>query len=256
MDTKLSRIKFLILVTIFYILLYVVLKLFIVYTQDLYMDNQVYDKTYNIGKVLQISSYTKEEQEQTEYFETSSDNFKMKVKNYFKDFELGDSDYNYEYYILYDDTNNVSSAFMMGQFETQLHYIKTYDESSYYYEFNHFPLYISNLLREYYLNKYKIKDDVDLIKFIRERKKINCNFITPIVTIKENYFFNFVETNLPELDNITYLEGDLEGYMYETDSFKQACIIKNDKLYCLTFYKLDYFTEDKIEDVLRSLIIE
>ena len=44
--------------------------------------------------------------------------------------------------------------------------------------------------------------------------------------------------------------------MYETDSFKQACIIKNDKLYCLTFYKLDYFTDDKIEDILRSLVIE
>ena len=256
MSTKMSRTKFLILTIVFYIFLYIVLKLFIVYTQDLFMDNEVYDKKYNIGKVLNIKTYSEEEKSSTDYFESNASSYQMKIKNYLQDFEAGDSDTNYEYYLLYDDTNKITAAFMMGQFETQIHNIKNYDESSYYYEFNHFPLYISNLLRDYYLNKNNIKDDVDLIKYIRERKKEDGRFLTPIVKIKENYFFNFVETNLPSLDNITYIEGDLNGYMYETDTFKQACIIKNNKLYCLTFYKLDYFTEDKIEDILRSLIIE
>lgn len=255
MSTKMSRPKFLILTCIFYICLYVVLKLFIVYTQDLFMDNDVYNKTYNIGKVLKVESYSKEQRAETDYFESNATAYKMKIKNYLTDFEAGDSDNNYEYYLLYDDENKIMAAFMMGQFETQIHNIKNYDESSYYYEFNHFPLYISNLLREYYLNKNHIKDDVDLIKYIRERKKEDGRFLTPIVKIKENYFFNFVETNLPNLDNITYIEGDLNGYMYETDTFKQACMINSNKLYCLTFYKLDYFTDDKIEDILRSLII-
>ena len=44
--------------------------------------------------------------------------------------------------------------------------------------------------------------------------------------------------------------------MYESDSFKQACILQNDKLYCLTFYKLNYFTDEMIEDILRSVVIE
>ena len=256
MENKMPRTKFVILILLFYIFLYIVLKLFIVYTQDLFMDNQVYDKKYNIGKVLKIDAYSKEEKEETNYFESSSSHYKMKVKNYMEDFEAGDSDINYEYYLKYDDKNEIVAAFMMGQFETQIHNIKNYDESSYYYEFNHFPLYISNLLRDYYLNKYHIKNDVDLIKYIREREKLHCRFYTPIVTIKENYFFNFVETNLPDLDSITYIEGDYTGYMYEADSFKQACIIQDDKLYCLTFYKLNYFTDDKIEDMLRSIVIE
>ena len=256
MSNKLSRTKFIILTTLFYIFLYIVLKLFIVYTQDLFMNNEVYDKKYNIGKVLKINSYSKEEQEATEYFVSNAADYTIKIKNYLQEFESGDSDVNYEYHLLYDENNSITAAFMMGQFDTQIHNIKNYDEASYYYEFNHFPLYISNILRDYYLNKNNIHDDVDLIKFIRERKKINCNFATPITTIKENFFFNFVEMNLPELDNITYIEGDLNGYMYETNTFKQACIIENEKLYCLTFYKLDYFTEDKIEDILKSLIIE
>ena len=104
--------------------------------------------------------------------------------------------------------------------------------------------------------KYNIDNDVDLIKFIRNRKKKDCSFITPVTSIKENYFFNYIETVLPDLDTITYLEGDLEGYMFETDNYKQACIIKDDKLYCITFYKLNYFDDEKIQDILNSLIIE
>lgn len=256
MSQNMSKPKFIILTILLYVVIYVVLKLFIVYTQDLYMDNDVYEKQYNIGKVINISSYTDEEVQNTDYFESNSSVYSMKIKNYLDGFELGDKDYNYEYYLLYDDENNIESAFMMGQFDTQIHNIKKYDESSYYYEFNHFPFYISNLLRDYYLNKHDIKNDIDLIKYIRERKKEDGRFLTPIVKIKENYFFNFVETNLPELDNITYIEGDLSGYMYETDTFQQACIIQDDKLYCLTFYKMGYFTDEMIQDVLRSLIIE
>ncbi|MBR3210621.1 MAG: hypothetical protein IKF71_01635 [Bacilli bacterium] len=256
MDKKMSHTKFIVLTLLFYVFLYIVLKLFIVYTQDLYMDNAVYEKQYNIGKVLDITSYSQEEQEQTDYFESNANDYRMKVKNYFQDFEAGDKDVNYEYYLLYNEDNDVTAAFMMGEFETKIHNIKNYDESSYYFEFNHFPLYISNILREYYLNKHEIHDDVELIKYIRERKKEDGRFLTPIVSIKENYFFNFIETNLPNLDNITYIEGDLNGYMYETDTYKQACIIHNNKLYCLTFYKLDYFTDEMIVDIIRSLVIE
>ncbi len=256
MNKSMSRTKFLILTIAFYIALYIVIKLFIVYTQDLYMENTVYDKKYNIGKVLVVDKYTKEEQEETDYFESQATNYSMKVKNYFNDFEAGDSDVNYEYYLLYNDENNVDAAFMMGQFETQIHSINNYDESSYYYEFNHFPLYISSVLRGNFLSKYNINNDVDLIKHIREREKEDGRFLTPIVKIKENYFFNFVETQFPSLDNITYIEGDYTGYIIEMDTYKQANIIKGNKLYSLTFYKLDYFTEDKINDILRSLVIE
>lgn len=256
MIEKISRKTFIVLVVLFYIFLYVGLKLTIVYCQDLFMSNEVYDKEYGIGNVLTVNSYSTEQKNETDYFSNKSDSFKIKVKNYFDGFELGDADYNYEYYMLYDDENKVSAAIMLGQFDTQLTNIDKLDKDSPYYEFNYFPLYISNFLRDRYLEKYDIKNDVDLIKFIRSRKKINCSFITPITTLKENYFFNYIETVLPDLDNITYIEGDLEGYIFEADSYKQACIIKNDKLYCLTFIKLDYFDDEKIQDILNSVIIE
>ena len=256
MIEKISRKTFIVLIVLFYLFLYIGLKLIIVYCQDLFMSNEVYDKEYGIGKVMEINSYSIDQRKETDYFSNKSDSFKIKVKNYFDDFELGDADSNYEYYMSYDENNKVSSAIMLGQFDTQLTNIDKLDKDSPYYEFNYFPLYISTFLRDRYLKKYDIKNDVDLIKYIRNRKKINCSFITPITTLKENYFFNYIETVLPDLDNITYLEGDLEGYMFETDSYKQACIIKNDKLYCITFIKLDYFDDEKIQDILNSVIIE
>ena len=252
-EEKMSRTTFLIIVGVSYLVLYFILKVFIVFTQDLFMNNEVYKKTYNEATVLKIE---KSNEENIDYFTSKSDKFKIKVKNYFDGFELIEQDNNYESYALYNDDNLVKAVFVMGEYDTQIYNINNYNEDSYYFEFNHFPLYISDITRKHYLKKYNINDDVDLIKFIRERKKVNCNFFTSILKIKENYFFNFVELALPELDNITYLEGDLEGYIIPGEDFKRAFVLKNDKLYCFTFHKLDYFSDDVIKDILSSMIIE
>ena len=61
MEEKLSKRKFLNLVIIFYIILYIIFKLTLVYFQDLYMSNDIYEKEYGIGNVINISSYSKDE---------------------------------------------------------------------------------------------------------------------------------------------------------------------------------------------------
>lgn len=256
MSGKMKRTKFLIISIVLYILLYIILKLLLVYIDDLFMSNEIYNNEYGLGNVFKTDLYNDEEKKNTEYFTSESNKYKMSVKNYFHGFEQGDKDANYEYQMLYDEENKIKAAFMLGVFETRLSTINDYNEDSNYYEFNHFPLYISDILRNQFLKNNNINNDVDLVKFIRQRKKINSNFFTPIYKMKENYFFNFIETTLPELTSVTYIEGELEGIIYESENYKQACIIKKDKLYCLTFYKLDYFTDEMIYDTINSLIIE
>lgn len=256
MNKKLSRIKFIITTIVLYILLYVILKLFLVYVDDLFMSNEVYNNEYGLAKVMDSKNYTAADKNNTEYFTSESKSYKMKVKNYFSDFEQGDKDESYEYQMLYDEENNIKATFMMGIFDTRIDSINDYTEDGIYYEFNHFPLYISKNLRNKLLENNNIKNDVDLVKHIRERKKINSNFFTTIIKMKENYFFNFLETTLPDLTTVTYIEGDKEGIIYESANYKQACIIKNNKLYCLIFYKLDYFNDDIIYDIINSLEIE
>ena len=253
MEEKMSRKAFLITAIICYIFVYILFKLVIVFMQDLFMNHEVYNKTYNAGEVLNIESIKEGE---IDYFSSKSDNYHIKVRNYFNGFELEELENNYESYALYGDNNIVKAVFEMGVYNTQIHNIGNYSEDSYYFEFNHFPLYISDMLRNHFLRKYHISDDIDLVKYIRERKKVQGGFFTSILKMKENYFFNFVELALPPLDNITYLEGDLEGYIIEGEDYKRAFVLKNDKLYCLTFHKLRYFNNDMIQDILKTLVIE
>lgn len=256
MNIKLSKSKFICLLIVFYIILYIIFKLILVYYQDLYMDNNVFNNKYKEEKTLKIKSYDSKKRLETDYFQTNSDNYRIKVKNYFDKFELGESDYNFEYHVLYNDDYETPPAIMFGKFDSQTSNTNSNTVDSIYYEFNYFPLYISHLSRNMFLKKNRINNDVDLIKYLRKREKRDCTFFTPIIKIKEEYFFNFIEASLPSLENITFIEGDYEGYINEYDNYKQACIIKDDKLYCLTFFNLDYFTEDKISDILESIIIE
>ena len=239
-----------------YIILYILIKLIIVYCQDLYMSNEIYENEYGIGKLLKITKYTNEQRLETNYFENKNSNYKIKIKNYFDKFEQGEYDNDYEYYMLYNEDDKVEAAFMMGKTNTQIENIKNGYKDTPYYEFNYFPLYISKYSRIRFLSKHKINDDVALIKYLRQRKKIDPTFTTPLLSIKENYFFNYIEASQTNLESVTYIEGDYYGYIKEYENNKQVIIIKDDNAYYLTFYNLSYFSEEKIKDILESLLIE
>ena len=253
MIEKMSKTTFTILLIVLYVGLYAIFKTFIVLTQDLYMDKKVYEKQYNIGKVMNIhQSKIKEE----DYFVVESDKYKVKVKNVFDGFEQTEQRENETAYALFGEDNKVIASFEVGKYDSQMVKIEDTSEDGYYYELNRFPLYTSDFFRKYYFKKYNITNDVDLVRHVRERKKIKCNFLTPITKIQENYFFNLIEIALPNLDNITYLDGDRIGYMIEEKNIKRAFIVENDELYYLAFYKLDYYTDDKINEIINSLVIE
>ena len=150
MISQLSKKSFIILLTLFFVFLYIILKLILVFTQDLFMNHEVYDKKYNIGDVWNIKTESSEDRFQIKF----SDNHQISTNNYFSDYTLEDQDNDYYSYVLYGDDNLVQAVFMVGQYSTQLYNINNYSEESYYYEFNHFPLYISDLTKKHYLKKY------------------------------------------------------------------------------------------------------
>ena len=253
MEEKMSKRRFTILLVLLYVVLFILFKLFLVYSQDLFMDHSVYDRSYSFGNVLTIKSQPLPKEET---FTSQSNQYRIKVKNYFSGFELEEMEDQHETYTLYGEDDFIQAVFMMGIYPTQITNIHDDSIDSIYYEFNRFPLYISDILSNHFFHKYEIHNDVDLIKFLRERKKEKCGFFTPISKIKENYFFNFIELQYPSLDKITYLEGDVEGYLLEEDNYKRVFILKNNQLYYFVFYQLDYFTNEVIEDILSSLVIE
>ena len=234
----------------FYIVLFVLFKFGIFYISDSYMNNEITDKTYGIGDVITSTKYSKEQIKETDY--VKFENFK--VKNYIDDFELDDSDNNYKYYV--NSNMDKNTAFMIGIFPTNISYINNYNSDSIYVELNHFPIYISKTSRNKFLEKHDINNDVDLIKYIRSREKQKCNVFTPTTKIKEEYFFNFIEYNLPDLDGISYIEGDREGYILVDDDMKQISLIEDDQLYVIRVYNLEYFNDEVILDIINSAVIK
>ena len=149
---KMSRKVFLIICGVCYFSFYIACKLFLLFNIDLYSNNTsnlIYSKgeTYNIN-------YNK----CSDCFTSKDGNVKM--NNYFDKFELGDDNDEFEYYISEDG----NSAIYIGEGKSLFSQIDDYNENTFFYELNQFPMYITNSLRNKILNKYKIKNILSFIK--------------------------------------------------------------------------------------------
>ena len=68
----------------FYIVLFILFKFGIVYITDNFMNNEITNKSYGIGEVLNSTKYNKEQIKETNYIKYKN----FKIKNYIEDFEL------------------------------------------------------------------------------------------------------------------------------------------------------------------------
>ena len=69
MIEKLSKRKITVLIILLYVALYVGFKLIIVYYQDLYMSNDIYEIKYSDAKTINIKLYTNDQVSETDYFD-------------------------------------------------------------------------------------------------------------------------------------------------------------------------------------------
>jgi hypothetical protein len=63
-----------------------------------------------------------------------------------------------------------------------------------------------------------------------------------------------------EFDGITLIDGDLKGYMIEYKlgdrMVVEVDLFKDDKVYGITFFNRDYFTDKYIEELLNTIKIK
>ena len=239
-----KRSVFLFLISCFYIFLFLIFKIILVYNADLYMDNKIYEKKYNIGKTLTVNK-----KEINNKFEVLN----LEFENELDDFYETEKTKNY---VRLDNSENKAS-FIVSKESTIISSINDSDLDSIFRELYYYPMYISETLRNHSLEKHNIKNDVDLIKYIRSRKKKEVNVFTPSMVIKEDYLFNFLEASVyNNIDNITYLENEKIGYILNYDTYKEANIIVDDTIYNIVFVNLNYFDNNKISNILDTLRIK
>ncbi len=235
---------FILLLVGFYFVLFILFKVVLVYNSDLYMDNKVYDKKYNIGKTLTINR-----KEINNKYEVLNIEFENELDN----FKVIESNNNY----IRLDNEKEKASLILSITPTVTSTIGDSDIDSTFRELYYYPMYISETLRNHCLDKHNIKNDVDLIKYIRKRKKKEVSIFTPSTIIKEDYLFNFIEASIyNNIDNITYLENEKNGYILEFNTYKDAKVIVNDKLYNIVFVNLDYFNDDRIYNILSTMNIK
>ena len=251
---KMSRKKFLIITCSLYFIFYVVCKLFLLFSLDVFTNDTLLDKTYFDAETIKLDIKSSSDKElMVEDFAINTiklDNFEN--VNYI-------SEGNYEIYEFLYETNDGDNAYLyLAKDDNLVTKINDYDENSIFYSLNHFPVYLSDISKKSFLNKYDIKDEVDLVKYIRTREKKTSNIFTSIYTIKERYFFYLIENNIPNVESsFKFIDGTYKGYVMRTNNMVYYLFdTGNGEIRYLTLYNLDYFTDDKINEILNNLVIK
>ena len=182
---------------------------------------------------------------------------KIKIRNDFKKFENKTTNPEVSAtYVLKDEENNQTIAIIIGnETDTFVNMLKN-DTTLFGTEDNR----VTNTSLTKYLEKNKITNDIELFEFVSNQKPKKVNIFTPVKQMKENYKLHFITAVIfPIIKDITLINGDYNGYIFNIENnvgIKDVSIIKNDKRYTVTFLNTNYFTNDYINELLNTLIIE
>ena len=124
-------------------------------------------------------------------------------------------------------------------------------------DYNNFSKTFDNINRKEILKKHNINNDIDLIKYLSNRKILKPNIFTSVKQMKDDYFFNYlIMLEFPKVYQIKLIEGIYNGYILDCgDGVFEVNVIKDNKTYYFVFMGKDY-TFNYIEDFLNTLVIE
>lgn len=176
----------------------------------------------------------------------------MKVRNDFKDFSTFEPTVeNSLKLVLYNEDKSVKASFWMSVGYTYIELLKSEKEV-----FSNSHIINTGSL-EKYLDSKNIKNDMDLFNYLYEHRNDKNNIFTSSKKIQDNYaLYNLSYIMLPLINSITEIDGDYTGYILNMPEMKEVSILKNDKRYGFMFMGTNYFTDEKIQDLLNTLVIE
>jgi len=196
-------------------------------------------------------NYHKELEKGEEYLEFKN----IKIRNDFKDFEYKEEISNEDVlkYVLYDKDNGVEASFWLGVTDTYVEMLKSDIDI---YAYNRKGIEI-NSIKDFLKDK-GISNDIHLFKYLVEHKNDKINIFTSVKEMKGRYALNsLMDIMLPEIEEITLINGTYAGYILEADNdVREVHILYYDKSYVFTFIGDDYFSDEYIYELLDTLVIE
>ena len=102
-----------------------------------------------------------------------------------------------------------------------------------------------------------IETDIDLFKYLLKTKDKKFNIFSSNEEIKNNYAIHFLVSNIyKDVNSISFLEGDYEGYILNYSNYKEINIIKNKTRYSLILTDEKYFNEKNLKKLLNTIVIK
>ena len=108
-----------------------------------------------------------------------------------------------------------------------------------------------------YLDNHNIKNDIDLMKHIKDNYYFKSNIFTSKNKMEINYLLNsYVSVSFPSFDSITLINGKFDGYIFNVagnpKGLRQLHIIKDDKQYYMVLGGEENTSDEFIEKLLSS----
>ena len=205
--------------------------------KDYIKENEKIIKSLNNEEYITISK----KEYQGDYLEYKN----IKIANEFDEFLLQNKSLDSDSYILKD-----TAFFVIGTKVSGIEILK--ENESYYID--------CEKTIEQIIEKNNLKNDIDLINYIKTYQFSKKVFFTSIEKIKTDYIINdYIIMSMPYFSKITYINGDYNGYIYELEIGYEVVLEKDNKQYVFTFANLpgnSYYTKEKVYDLISTIIIE
>ena len=181
----------------------------------------------------------------------------MSFDNYFNGYVDSETPYKMKY-----DENNEVVSFYSANSMTQ--YINLLNPNSFEIGLNNVKdkSFLTEKDTRKYLDSHNIKNDVDLLKYIKDNYYLKNNIFMCTNTMKNNYLINsFVSDTLVEYNKITLINGDIEGYIIDAmnaygNGVKGIFILKDDKQYVITLGGSEITNDEFVTKLLSSIKFE
>lgn len=170
----------------------------------------------------------------------------IKIKDIVSGFVIQDQSFTKETYVLYNDKNKVEKSISMSVGDSYVKRIEANQLGE--------DKYFKALHKKEILKKYNIKTDMELWDQVQEMKEKTSTIFTSVTDMKEQYFFQYLLVELPVIEKVIPIRGDLNGYIfYCSDRMKEIDILDGDKRYSFLFIG-DYQMQE-IEEFLNTIVI-
>jgi hypothetical protein len=213
-------------------------------------ENEFLNKLKDSGDTINIKTVTNSDTKET--FEN------VVYSNIFDNFVLDETkssnegSQRYKTYNLKDNAGNLRAMFKVGSSDYDYYDILVSNDIS------TFSVDLKNINRKELVEKFNIKNNIDLIKYIINHYQDSVNIFSSRDEIEMYYLIKTFTNTIIPVSKISIIDGDIDGWMFiiKDNAYYEIHLLHNKEKYFFTFANgtnEEYFTLNDIKEFLNTV---